>query len=125
MSTDPRVADLIGPALDDAVAKLAGIKGLIYPGLQPCFPMGQGDWVPYSPSTMWVHGGPIIERERINLSCVWDPGSIIRGAPRARWMARFPLGEPEDDLGLVFIADTPLVAAMRAYVLGASKKVGA
>jgi hypothetical protein len=63
----------------------------------------------YSPSTDWLQGGPIIERERIE---------IKRGNP-----LYFPKDTVEIDnyYELLWLADkhygpTPLIAAMRAYV---------
>ena len=52
----------------------------------------------YSPSTNWVEGGPIIEREEI---CVLAP---VRGLWRSRKEGRTQYGP------------TPLIAAMRCYV---------
>jgi hypothetical protein len=59
----------------------------------------------YHPSEVWDHGGPIIEREQIEL---WPPGE--KGASYTEW--------PAGDLAshLFGIGPTPLVAAMRAYV---------
>jgi hypothetical protein len=52
----------------------------------------------YDPSTNWEHGGPIIERERINL---WNEGHD--------WEASL-YGKH------IVWGETPLVAAMRCYV---------
>jgi len=57
----------------------------------------------FSPSVFWHDGGPIIEREAIDLNCT-DPTL----SPRY-WTAN----HPENGFGL---GPTPLVAAMRAYV---------
>ncbi|QOF80310.1 phage protein NinX family protein [Variovorax sp. 38R] len=70
-----------------------------------------GVGVPYAPSTLWAQAGPIIEREHINLTCVWDP-SPLHG-PGPRWLARHP---GPDGNGVLAMADTPLIAAMRAFV---------
>lgn len=65
---------------------------------------GDVSWV-YSPSTSWAQGGPIIERERINL------------ASGSEWEAAY------DDFADVIwkhvgygSGPTPLIAAMRCYV---------
>jgi hypothetical protein len=57
----------------------------------------------YSPSTLWVDGGPIIEREKITLQSPLFPG--------ARWIATIPLKGIEAGHG-----STALEAAMRRYV---------
>lgn len=69
----------------------------------------KGEARPYSPSSDWAQGGPIIERERIKLmptiptaatwySSIWNGTTLADGVShRAQ-------------------ADAPLVAAMRAYV---------
>jgi hypothetical protein len=64
---------------------------------------GDLSWV-YSPSTNWAQGGPIIEREKIQI------------LPRsADWVAiRFGPGKP-------ITGTTPLIAAMRCY---AASKLG-
>jgi hypothetical protein len=53
----------------------------------------------YSPSTSWAQGGPIIERERINISDDGGDG----------WKA-------DDSIGHWGYGPTPLLAAMRCYV---------
>jgi hypothetical protein len=63
------------------------------------------DWI-YSPSQKWEHGGPIIEREGIELHCIDRNGNRL-----GQWMAR----HPARPLPLQFAA-TPLTAAMRAFV---------
>jgi hypothetical protein len=52
-----------------------------------------------SPSTNWAHGGPIIERERIDVLYEHD----------LRWIA-----VPQK--GIESYGPTPLIAAMRCYV---------
>jgi len=53
----------------------------------------------WSPSRFWHQGGPIIERERINVSC----------GKRGDWWASMALNEKIE-------GPTPLIAAMRAFV---------
>lgn len=71
----------------------------------------------YSPSTDWVQGGPIIEREKIEIA-PW-------GADGA-WRARSYWNEPSNSHVHVATSEaygpTPLIAAMRCYV--ASKQEG-
>ena len=81
-----KTIDLTGPALDWAVAKC---EGSAYHG--PA-------WTKYS--TDWSQGGPIIEREGIELLCE---------SLGFRWVAS-PQKGPE------WRGPTPLIAAMRCYV---------
>jgi hypothetical protein len=102
--------DLIGTALDWAVAKCEGyveqgvygtpeFRGsevyLCYCGavLNSC----------YSPTTDWAQGGPIIERERISIR-QWTNVPIVHA-----YM-------PHDDAPWASDGTSPLIAAMRAYV---------
>lgn len=56
-----------------------------------------------APSSSWVEAGPIIERERIEISPSVTPGDT-------RWSA-WAYGR-----GVIYFGPTPLVAAMRAFV---------
>lgn len=86
--------ELTGAALDWAVARCEGVvKG---DSLDVGFIREGG----YSSSTDWQQGGPIIEREKIEL--------FMRDE---EWFAYSSFSTPED-----FHGDTPLIAAMRCYV---------
>ena len=87
-----RTSELQGAALDWAVAKCEGITlGVVYY---------------LKPSTNWAQGGPIIEREGVNLE--YNPD-------RCLWIASTPA--PEHRNGAVEVTGpTPLIAAMRCYV---------
>ena len=85
-----KVQDLIGPALDWAVAKCLGV---VYHG--PA-------WSKYS--TDWAQGGPIIERECIAVSCIHTTGYTPN-----TWDAKHPQRVYAN-------GPTPLIAAMRCYV---------
>lgn len=102
-----KTQDLIGAALDWAVAKCEGwIKGDI---THPKFCRLWRDQIrtPAAyPSTNWAQGGPIIEREHIALDYYHTP---IHPDVQPRWEARHGSGVFE-------YGPTPLVAAMRAYV---------
>ena len=93
-----KVNKLTGAALDWAVAKCAELP----------FPFAYDDYgreYPVSPSTLWIQGGPIIERERIELKC-WDG---TWGVEEGTWVANsVMLSEGQ--------GTTPLIAAMRCYV---------
>jgi Protein of unknown function (DUF2591) len=84
--------ELSGAALDWAVAKC---EGVIYHG--PA-------WTKYS--TDWAQGGPIIEREGINLD---------NYAKNPKWSAWTPAPDRESGEAQAY-GPTPLIAAMRCYV---------
>ena len=100
-----KTSELTGTALDWAVAKCEGVyipavdtdidgtKRINYGGMYP-------EW-----STDWAQGGPIIEREQLNLACLGN-----------EWEA-WPNNGMNDDLYCK--GPTPLIAAMRC--LAASK----
>ena len=97
-----QTADLVGSALDWAVAKCIGIEmvGLFFWGKGDLDAREYGPG--FKPTTDWADGGPIIEREGINI--------IQCGS----WMAEMDA----DYSGGVISAEgpTPLIAAMRCYV---------
>lgn len=88
-----KTMELTGVALDWAVARCEGVKIRILER-QIVWPED------YEPSTDWALGGPIIEREKIEL--------FMRDE---QWFAYSSNSTPED-----FHGDTPLIAAMRCYV---------
>lgn len=119
-----KTSELIGPALDWAVAKCDELPlkldpmsfrseapeavqsgWWVWPG--PCAmiigytPVSPNDCRGYSPSTDWGQGGPIIERERI--SGYWDKGN-------QQWDQVMHEGR------FVESGATKLIAAMRCYV---------
>lgn len=107
-----KTATLEGPLLDAAVAKAEGHQGLTYSDrFQEWRSLtSDGELSPFvSWSTQWEHGGPIIERERIEL-CVDYPNE---------WSGR---KDNENDFRKMtwqyseYYGPTALVAAMRAYV---------
>lgn len=101
-----KTSELIGPALDWAVAKCekAGIssfdtdKGILLntAGNQ------------YSPSTNWAQGGPIIERCQLEISHAYND----------YWVAAYSHPHFSGRVKSYFKQDgpTPLIAAMRCYV---------
>jgi hypothetical protein len=101
------VADLVGDNLNIAVALADGHRVRRSTiehasGIHEQWPGGNWEWI-RQPSTAWEHGGPLIERERIALEflddewCAWAPGPQRADGGDGR-------------------GQTPLVAAMRAYV---------
>lgn len=113
-----KTSELIGPALDWAVAKCEGwavnivrgvstgrpVVNLIYPKAREC-----------APSTDWSQGGPLIEREGIELLCNLTATQAARfsGGANADWQA-FHRSDRRTEARQ--FAKTPLIAAMRCYV---------
>lgn len=107
-----KTSELIGPNLDWAVAKcegaLAPLGNLHLVGQQLFIAVGGdlgelGQWVMFTPSTDWAQGGPIIEREGIELTI------------------QLPDGHGRKWVGMGYslprrTGPTALIAAMRCYV---------
>ena len=91
-----KTSELTGAALDWAVAKCEGFSEKNYCPHDKHFRDEEDFW--YCPSSDWAQGGPIIERERINL---WNEGY--------EWEASL-FGKH------IVWGNTPLIAAMRCYV---------
>lgn len=94
-----KTADLIGPALDWAVAKCESEDGDYHRW------NGERSYlrgVLFNPSTSWYHGGPIIERGNIDLISPTPSDSLWQAM---QW--RFAHGAK---------GPTPLIAAMRCFV---------
>ncbi|VWC78801.1 hypothetical protein BLA17378_03770 [Burkholderia aenigmatica] len=103
-----KILELSGERLDYWVANILGLEGVRLEPDHTCTYIDSrysvAVRVPFLPSSDWAHGGPIIEHERIELS-------IVRvDCAKDQWRAI------SDWTAGVFEADTPLVAAMRAYV---------
>jgi Protein of unknown function (DUF2591) len=98
-----KTSELIGPALDWAVAKCEGWSD---EGLED---IANGDKYPeHDFSTDWAQGGPLIERERIG---------VYQGDKERDWSAQAHgwLSDPLRRYPFVR-GPTPLIAAMRCYV---------
>ena len=63
----------------------------------------------WKPSTEWAQGGPIIEREGMDL----NPHGVDSSNGRTHWRAAIQWLDESDFEG---IGPTPLIAAMRCYV---------
>ena len=104
-----RVSDLTGAALDWAVAMCEEGEELAQ-GWHPHTweRGGQRELraVPYTPSTDWAQGGPIIDREGITTIC-WNKNPDQWGA--RRWL------ELDGAPSVHVYGPTPLIAAMRCY----------
>ncbi len=96
--------ELIGPALNWAVAKCKGLDIRITPSLSGGYNCIIDS---FKPSIDWAQGGPIIEREGISTL-------LFEG----QWFAfnNLPIHDCIKDIADGYVGPTPLVAAMRAYV---------
>lgn len=105
-----KVSQLSGAALDWAVAKCEGFDALRYETSRVRTLHRRDDAQPraYAPSTDWTQGGPIIEREKLELR----PG-LYHSELWACW-GQTQHGERNSQQGK--IGPTPLIAAMRCYV---------
>lgn len=95
-----KTSDLIGPALDWAVAKCDGEK---YRAMREYDGIDAGDYPAHRYSTDWSQGGPIIERESICIEYIVNEENEV-------WIAFL------DDEKPIYTGATPLIAAMRCYV---------
>jgi len=105
-----KTSELQGAALDWAVAKCEGNldRGEVIAIGNQTWCWEDGERRRYIPSTDWSQGGPIIEREKINLQC---PRGI-------NWQADLWVEERLPTYGHHRYGSgaTPLIAAMRCYV---------
>ena len=112
-----KVSDAKGAALDWLVAKCDGRRMGFTPGggLEVRGRTESGEelpeqwdmWMPWHPSTDWSQGGPIIEREQINVGLAANNTAWIAS------MAHLPTSRQDKTRGY---GPTPLIAAMRCYV---------
>ena len=102
-----KTSGLQGVALDWAVAKCLGhevVENYVsYIRIYLTDPKQAGYALTFCPSTDWAHGGPIIEREGIQLRCG------LGGWVALPYDSAFSEEAYQE-------GDTPLVAAMRCYV---------
>jgi len=106
--------ELTGAALDWAVAKCEGVALVLAPftGARNFVILGQNikpTIVMYEPSLYWAQGGPIIEREGMDL----NPHGVDSSNGRTHWRAAIQWLDESD---FEAIGPTPLISAMRCYV---------
>jgi hypothetical protein len=109
-----RIPELFGETLDRAVAKALGYTdypddslehGTIWHTEPDKTPFGRFiEKRHFNPSSNWAVGGPIIEREGINLRTL------------VGWTGSMAYQAEINDNGNIFYGHTPLVAAMRCFV---------
>ena len=113
-----KVSELTGLALDWAVAKCEGFKvsRLGHGNKIGVYRIDGESWYetrkPYNPSTEWEQGGPIIQREGMELLCNVSPAQAkaFKNA-NPDWFACLKYKRADHWHG-----PTPLIAAMRCYV---------
>lgn len=108
--TEMKTSELTGAALDWAVAKCEGLLAFGHKRIsEDCvIKLSTGEFETFTPSTNWAQGGPIIEREKIDVTFV-DNGEIVWGAASRTELPHRPRHIFTQGL-------TPLIAAMRCYV---------
>ena len=97
-----KTSELTGAALDWAVGYIVGVIG--GNDLDVGFILEGG----YTPSTDWAQGGPLVERERMDIEC-WDFHSMP-------WKASMWWDDENSSGDIQMYGPTPLIAAMRCYV---------
>ena len=94
-----KTSDLIGPALDWAVAKCDGKMLTPY-----AYGFLTSNGYPFRPSSNWGQGGLVIEREDLH----WGFGGLKDGVRPVVASKRGHMQKP-------MLGPTPLIAAMRCY----------
>jgi hypothetical protein len=116
-----KTADLIGPALDWAVAQCEGKNGVLHDdGITRCIVIASASGVykgTYQPSINWSQGGALVEREGINL---FKHNKLNESQPDV-WCAHKVVPRPNmegsfNSCALALDGPTPLIAAMRCVV---------
>ena len=108
-----KTADLTGPALDWAVAKVEGLQGMLVDCGHVFFQRRKANgedsgWVEFfRPSTDWSQGGPIIDR-------MFSEGlALQQGSPSAANQRCWAMPERQFRISH---GPSPLIAAMRCFV---------
>ena len=122
-----KTSELTDAALDWAVAKADESlhpKGDVRLLDGKVFTIEAGDyersdrWQRYSPPTDWAQGGPIIEREGINLSVDYQDDALSEDMVPIGWKGNLWNNSVPGTAGFLQWAygPTPMIAAMRCYV---------
>jgi len=106
-----KIDELTGAALDWAVAKCEGdnsVASCYYSEDNEPLCLEEAPEPLWEPTTNWAQAGPIIERERIGVDCLY---AVITPSNQAgSWYAK------DQNDGHMQTGPTPLIAAMRCYV---------
>ena len=103
-----QTSKLIGSALDWVVAKCEEYRYGKSEDTEELVLIGM-EFVEWNPSTNWSQGGPIIEREKLD---VWFRVEVVMPNHKNQWAATYERGL----LDSYVFGPTPLIAAMRCYV---------
>lgn len=119
--TPIKTINATGAALDWLVWKCAGgIDAYPKTGSGPAFlKLWRGTSAKYvHPSTDWAQGGPIIEREGINLSVDYQDDALSNDMVQIGWKGNLWNNSVPGTSGFLQWAygPTPLIAAMRCFV---------
>jgi hypothetical protein len=109
-----KVSELSGAGLDLWVGKAEGMVPGIDGYMRPCLFKGRSPVYNYSPSTDWSQGGPIIERELIEIAPHFKAAGYETSTGEWYWQACV-LGENDMDYESQY-GPTPLIAGMRCFV---------
>ena len=108
-----KTAELTGAAIDWAAAEANGTP--VYRSRKTLTRMDVAGRPLWLPSTDWAQGGPIIEREGIELLCNLTATEAARfKEAHADWQAFYRQRRSTEQRSY---ATTPLIAAMRCYVM--------
>ena len=115
-----KTSDLNGAALDWAVAKIENPEWWEdgYMDGDPLAALDMDDGEAYAPSSTWSQGGPIIEREGINLSVDYQDSALSNDMVQIGWKGNLWNNSVPGTAGFLQWAygPTPLIAAMRCFV---------
>ena len=115
-----RVAEAEGPVLDWLVCKASGMFDTYpqYAAGKAFLEKHQGSSAAYvHPSSDWAQGGPIIEREGINLSVDYQDSALSNDMVQIGWKGNLWNNSVPGTAGFLQWAygPTPLIAAMRCF----------
>lgn len=116
-----RTSELVGKALDYAVAMAEGLKVIVRNNNFEALFADAPRFVPFQPSTDWAHGGLIIERQGISVSLRF--GSLPPNHGNDVWDAivkpeTWTTGRPGSGCKreVIVSGPLPLIAAMRCHI---------
>ena len=109
-----KTSELVRPALDWAVCAAEGQLAHLTIDHNLTHPLVISRVQSYGPSFIWSQGGPIIEREGIDLYCNVPSGVA---AKNKGWLSSWRAAYRRCGVGSeMFYAPDPLIAAMRCFV---------
>lgn len=116
-----KVYEAQGTVLDWLVAQAEGNVRLQYDSREGLIISNVLGWIPYRPSLAWQQGGPIIDREKIDIRHTFTEGGYRTSdsVDAVHATIKLPNGSKVFDPEKVIweYGPTPLIAAMRCYVI--------